>query len=467
MLDAVILQGRLKRIAFISVLAVLLFFGALAYWQVFRTDLATSQYNPRVIMAYNDPGRGSILDRDGNVLAESAADGTRVYHDRSLSHVLGYLSARYGSQGVELAFNDILTGQGGRSWRDAINAEFRRDAVQGLDVRLTIDPSVQSAAASSLGGRNGAVVALDPRNGEVLAMVSNPTYDPATIDQAGDTLFEDPDSPILNRAAQGLYPPGSTFKTVTAAAALQHDVIQPDTTVTCEDEYVVEGFAVACDNVPQGIGTYPFLDAYAFSVNAIFAEVGVDLGWPRLLEMSREWGFASSLPFTIDTAPNQVLNPGSERSGPLLASTAFGQGELFSSPLQMAVVAATIANDGVLEYPFLGLRAQDGGSDRGRLESTGSNRILSSSVASDMRDMMRAVVTEGQAAGVVIDGVPVAGKTGTAEAADGEADHAWFIAFAPYDDPEIAVAVVVERGGRGSQVAAPVAGDVIRAAVSP
>lgn len=466
MLDPVQFQRRLSHSALITAGVVLIVFGALAYWQVFRTDLAISQYNPRVLTTYNDPARGSILDRAGNVLAETVAGPERVYHDQSLAHVLGYLSDRYGSRGAELAFNDFLAGREGRSWEGAFNAEFHRNAIRGLDVQLTIDPAVQETAVSALGGSRGAVVALDPRNGEVLAMVSNPVFDPAAVDENGQALFDDPSSPMLNRATQGLYPPGSTFKAVTAAAILEHGVLAPDTVVTCEDEYVVEGFAVSCANVSQGIGTYPFSDAFAFSVNAIFAEAGIDLGWPRFLEVARKFGFNSAPPFTLDTAPNQVFNPGSERTGPLLASTAFGQGELLASPLQMAIVTAVIANEGVLVAPHIGLRALENGSDRGSVEAVDEERIIPADVAREVAAMMRAVVTNGQASGVSFEDIPVAGKTGTAESGVEGESHAWFIAFAPYDDPVVAVAVLVEHGGRGSTVAAPIAGEVIRAAVS-
>lgn len=465
MIDPASFQQRLNHVAFVTGAVVLLLFGSLAYWQAFRVDLATSQYNPRVLTTYNDPGRGRILDRDGVVLAETGDGGTRTYSDTSMAHVLGYLSARYGSQGAELAFNDTLIGQEGRSWEAAFDAEFRRTATNGLDVQLTLDADVQAAAVAALGGRRGAAVALDPRNGDVLAMVSNPIYDPATVDERGEELFADESAPMLNRATQGLYPPGSTFKAVTATALLAHGIVSPDTTVTCEDEYVVEGFAISCSNVQQGVGTYPFSDAFAFSVNAIFAEMGVELGWPRLLAIAREWGFNESIPFVLDTAPNRVTNPDAERSGPLLASTAFGQGQLLVSPLQMALVAATIANDGEMRLPRIGLRAVEDGQDRGTLESPGSRRIMPADTAREVAAMMRAVVTEGQAAGVQFDGLPIAGKTGTAESGEGDETHAWFIAFGPYDDAEVAVAVLVERGGQGSQVAAPIAGQVIRAAV--
>jgi len=456
---------RVARAGWVIIAVIALLFATLAYWQVFRTDLAASSDNPRVVAAYNDPRRGRVLDRDGNVLVESSPRGERLYHASSLAHVLGYLSPRFGAHGVELAFNDLLSGKEGRSWQAAVDAEFTRDRQTGLDVQLTIDPAIQQAAAEAMAGRPGAVVALDPRNGEVLAMVSYPTFDPATIEVTGDALFADPASPGLSRATQGLYPPGSTFKTVTAAAALEHGLRSPEKLVTCEDEYVIEGFPVSCANVPEGVGTYPFLDAYANSVNAIFAEAGVDLGWPRLLEMARRFGFQAPVPFTLETAASQVLAPDANRSAPLLASTAFGQGQLLATPLQMAVVAAIVANDGVLERPHLGLRALDGSRDAGPLGDRSSRRVLGEGVAADLREMMVAVIDHGHAAGAAIEGVVVAGKTGTAESGRGTS-HAWFIGFAPADEPAIAVAVIVEDGGQGGAVAAPVAGDVLRVGLS-
>ena len=459
-------ERRLAAAGTVALLGLFVLFGTLAYWQVFRTDLAERDGNPRILADFANPARGRILDRTGNVLAASQPDGSRQYGDPSWAHLVGYLDARFGSQGAELAFNNELSGRsGGASFEAAINAEFRRSVQRGLDVMLTIDPAIQSAAVAALGQRPGAVVAIDPRNGEVLAMVSYPTYSPGLLAEQGDALVADPASPLLNRATQGLYPPGSTFKTVTAASALDNNVIRPETIVICGEEVVIDGFPVSCRNVPQGPGTYPFKNAYTFSVNAIFAQLGVDLGWDRLLETAQDFGFGRSLPFTFDTSPTQVLAPGSERSPVLLATTAFGQGELLATPLQMALVAATIANDGVLVDPHVGLATAKDGKVLDRLEQVGKHRVVSSETAAIMRDFMVSVVANGQANGVNFPGIQVGGKTGTAESGTGTS-HAWFIAFAPADNPVIAVAVVVENGGQGGVVASPIAGEVIRAALS-
>ncbi len=455
-------ERRLSAAGSFSLLVFFVFFATLAYWQVFRTDLADHDRNPRVLAAFHDPGRGSILDRNGNVLAESFGDGTRHYSDASVAHAVGYLDPRYGSQGVELAFNQELSGRRPSGWAGAIEAEFSRGRIEGDDIRLTIDPAVQSAATAALGSRKGAVIALDPRTGEVLAMVSVPTYDPGGLSVAGDALFNDPDAPLLNRATQGLYPPGSTFKTITAAAALGGGVITPETTVECPGEIVIDGFPISCRNVPQGVGTYPFRDAFTFSVNAIFADIGVKTGWEKLLRTARAFGFERSLDFTLETAASQVYAPGSDLSRVLLASTAFGQGELLATPLQMAEIASIIANGGELAHPRLVLGAFRHGEPVSELEDAETTRVIDQSLARTLREFMVSVVDNGQASGVALEGVDVAGKTGTAEAGDGTS-HAWFIAFAPAEDPRVAVAVVVENGGQGGVVASPIAGAVIRA----
>ena len=458
-------ERRLNATGTTALIIGLLFFGTLAYWQAFRVDLASEDRNPRVLSSFYDPNRGRILDRDGNVLAESFPSGVRHYTDASTAHLVGYLDPRYGSQGIELAFNEVLSGTAPAGWTGAVRAEFDRRRRQGNDVMLTIDPAVQQAAAAALGSRKGAVVAIDPRNGEVLAMVSVPTYDPGALGTAGDSLFSDPNSPLLNRATQGLYPPGSTFKTVTASGILEKGIATPDTVVTCPGEIVIDGFPISCANTSRGVGTYPFKQAFTYSVNAIFAQLGVKLGWTGLTDIARRYGFDSQPDFTLETAASQIHAPGSQATTTLLASTAFGQGELLATPMQMAIVAATIANGGSLARPHLTLEEESNGTSLGALEAPTSRRIISEQLAKTMNEFMVSVVANGQANGVSIPGVAVGGKTGTAEAGDGTS-HAWFIGFAPAEAPTVAVAVVVEHGGQGGVVASPIAGQVLRAALA-
>ncbi len=465
MLTPAEVEGRLRVMGAAALVCAAAVIAALAWWQVFSPGLAAQEWNPRLLQRFYDPARGRILDRDGNVLVESLSDGRRYLHDASLAHVTGYLDARYGSQGIELAYDAALAGRASGGWAAAFRTELLREPVPGADVRLTIDPAVQAAAREALGSRKGAVVALDPQTGDILAMVSVPTFDPGTLGTTGEALLTDPNAPLLNRATQGLYPPGSTFKVVTAAAALEAGIVTPATMVECPGEVIIDGFPISCANTPQGVGSYPFIDAFAYSVNAVFARLGVELGWQRLESVAERFGFGSSPSFPLETSASQLRSPGSTSSTVLLASTAFGQGELLATPLQMALVAAAIATGGEMPMPRLVLDVQRNGRIVSGTAAPSLRRVLPAAVAADVGALMRAVVERGQATGVTIPGVPVAGKTGTAEAGDGTA-HAWFIAYAPVEQPRVAVAVIVESGGQGGVVAAPIAGQIIRAAVA-
>ncbi len=442
--------------------------AALGYWQVARSDLAQGDLNPRVLDRFSNPSRGRILAADGAVLAESLPSGERVYHDASVAHVIGYIDPRYGSQGIELTRDGALSGEAPVGWEAALNAEFDRAPPAGRDVRLTVDSRVQAAAAEALGARNGAVVAIDPTTGDILAMVSVPTYDPGSLATDGEALLNDPSSPLLNRATHGLYPPGSTFKTVTAASALEFNVITPSTIVECPGEVVIDGFPISCSNVPQGVGRYPFSDAYIYSVNAVFADVGANrLGWDRLEDTAQRLGFGRPLDFELTTAISELRLPGSPRTNVLLASTAFGQGELLVTPLQMALVASAVANSGEMPRPRIVAGEADASGQFGPATNPRLTRVLPAETANTVAAMMRAVVSRGLVSGMSDLGFEAGGKTGTAETGSPGQSHAWFIAFGSRDGKQAAVAVIVENGGRGGEVAAPIAAAVLKAALLP
>jgi peptidoglycan glycosyltransferase len=241
--------------------------------------------------------------------------------------------------------------------------------------------------------------------------------------------------------------------------------VKPSDPFTCIGQFVVQGFPIRCSNVPGGEGTHDFIHAYALSINAIFGEVAVKLGWDREIEYARRFGFESDLGFDIDASTSRVKSTDSERSAVLLANTGFGQGELQATPLQMAVVAQAVANGGVAMRPSLvtEVRDREGGTLERRTPQT-LGRVMRSETAQALTSMMVTSTREGFAGPAAPPGVAVAGKTGTAENADGE-PHAWYIGFAPAQDPAIAVAVVVEHGGSGSNVAAPIAREVFQAAL--
>jgi penicillin-binding protein A len=253
---------------------------------------------------------------------------------------------------------------------------------------------------------------------------------------------------------------------VTATAALESGEYRPDSRFRCPSGVVVEGFVIACTGVPPGTREYDFAHAYAWSVNANFAEIGLKIGAPRLVTEARRFGFEERIPFDLPVTPSRLLRPGSSFTEVLLATTAFGQGELAATPLQMALVAAAVANDGTLMQPYLVQRVQGpGGAVIREQQPQRWREVMRRETAATLRQFMVTAVREGFGGAAAIPGVTVGGKTGTAETAPGEQPHAWFTGIAPAEDPSVVVAVVVENAGQGAAVAAPVAGAVMRAAL--
>jgi peptidoglycan glycosyltransferase len=446
---------------------VLLAFG-LVYWQVVRSQsLDSAASNPRAAEASLTEQRGSILDSKGQVIARSVegADGRlqRVYSDASLAQTIGYVSTRYGLDGLEASYNGYLSGQQGKDPITSIWSDISRQPLRGNDLVLTVDSSLQRVAAQALGQRRGAVVALDPRTGAVRAIVSAPGYDPNKLDALGSSLLQDPDKPLLNRVTQGLYPPGSTYKTVTATAALDSGVVKPSDIYKCVDGIVIRGFPIACTNAPPGETEWDFLHAYAYSINATFAQVALQIGAGRFTDYSHRFGLGDSQPFDIDVATSLVAQPGNNLNDVLLASSGFGQGQLAVTPLQMALVAATVANNGVEPSPYLVAQVRDADgnvvSDR---HPDAHGEVMRAQTAATMKEFMSTAVAIGFGREAGLAGLDVAGKTGTAETGGSDAAHAWFIGFAPVSAPRIAVAVIVENGGSGGITAGPIAAQIFK-----
>jgi cell division protein FtsI/penicillin-binding protein 2/cell division protein FtsW (lipid II flippase) len=432
---------------------------SLGYWQVVRSDLVAHPAvgGERLRVEETRVLRGRILDRNGAVMAETelGPDGTarRIYAAASAVHILGFNSANVGAMGVELVAADELMGRFSASPRDTWTDLLRRPRT-GSDVQLTIDLELQRAAEAAMAGATGAVVAIVPGTGEILAMVSNPTFRPDFSEEEWERLRRDPASPLLNRATQGLYTPGSTFKTLTLAAAIEHGLVSLDTPASCPVDVYIEGVRIVSRNEPPGRRTQDMADAYAYSCNTIFAELGVALGADRIRDAAQAFGLTEEVPFDLPVVRGSLSNtPQFLASDAGLAATSFGQGELQFTPLHLALMTAAIANDGVVPVPRL---FRDDSPEEWR-------RAVSPETARAVRAAMEHGVEVGWASVVATAGARVAGKTGSAEVVEGESSHALFIAFAPADAPEIAVAVVKERAGSGSREAGPVARAVIEA----
>lgn len=418
--------------------------------------LAADPHNPRLANAA--AGRGSIVAADGTVLAASAGS-RRIYPAGGLAaHAVGYQSARYGTAGLEAAFDKFLAPPAPGA--DPLAA--LRAPVRGARVVTTIDPAVQRVLAAQLGlHRRAAGIVIDPHSGEILALASVPGFDPNTLDRDFPRLAGDPGSPLLDRSTSGLYPPGSTFKVVTAADALDLGLVSPETTFVDTGGLRVGNFTVRNDE-EESTGTQNLAGAFALSSNVDFAQIALKIGAARWFDYAQRWGLGGSLDFDLPAARDRLPTPASV-SDSILAQLGFGQADLLVTPLRMALVAATIAAGGVTPRPIL-VRAVE---SNGRTFTTPRGSLanpVSADTAATVRDMMVEVVRRGTGTGAALPGVTVAGKTGTATNPAGRA-HAWFVAFAPAEAPRVAVAIIVENAGYGGTVSAPIARNVLRVAL--
>jgi peptidoglycan glycosyltransferase len=426
--------------------------------------LAANQYNPR--HAAIAVGRGSILASDGTPLAVTR--GTkRVYPQGALvAQAVGYASSRYGTSGLEDAYDRVLTAH-----TDAVDplSQFaqilagKRGAPRGADVVTTLDLTVQNALVAGLSRHaRAAGIVLDPRTGAVLALASVPSYDPNQLDALWPTLVKDPASPLLDRSTGGLYPPGSTFKIVTAADALDAGVITPQSTFSDYGGFTVGNFTVHNDE-EEVTGTQDVAGAFALSSNVDFAQIALKIGVDTWFAYAAKWGLGQPEDFDIPVTRDRLPAKKDVYAG-ILAQLGFGQASLLVTPMRMALVDATIAHDGTTPRPYLVRRVA--GSETGiatRPEALA--QPISADTAHQVRDFMVQVVKRGTGTAARLPDVTVAGKTGTATNPHGRS-HAWFVAFAPAEAPRVAVAVVVENVGYGGTYAAPIARDVLRVALA-
>lgn len=453
-------------------------------------SLNNDQRNVRTLYREYGSFRGPIVAGGESIASSTAVDDSfgyqRAYANGPLyAHVTGHYSVVFGRTGIEQTFNTELNGTADSLFYERLQDLVTGRQTRGASVELTIDPAVQQAAWDALGDQRGAVVALDPRTGAILAMVSKPSYDPnvlashdlTAVRQAWDQLLADPGDPMVNRAIAGdTYPPGSTFKLITAAAALEHG-LTADTPIPAPRELPLPQTSTVLHNFGGSAcsptGAMTLADALRISCNTAFAQIGLDLGADELRAQAEAFGFDS--PLNVPMKVTESRFP-ADPDAPQTALSAIGQYEVRVTPLQMAMVAAAIGNGGVQMAPYLvqSVRSQD----LTVVEETRPGELarpVSASTAEQLRQMMVGVVASGTGRTAQVPGVTVAGKTGTAQTTDDVPPHAWFTAFAPAGDgetPRVAVAVVVEHGGSmgneatGGAVAAPVARAVIEAALA-
>ncbi|HUP70475.1 MAG TPA: penicillin-binding protein 2 [Acidimicrobiales bacterium] len=479
------MNPQIRRLGLVLLVLFLALFLRLNDLQVLRSErLATAPGNTRTVVRDFSRERGTIQAADGAIVARSVPvdddfERLREYPEGELfAHISGYFSFTYGTEGVERTYGSDLAG---RSVAMKRPSDLFSDRVRTGNVTLTVSKSLQQVARDALGNRKGAVVALNPTDGGVLAMWSFPSFDPTPLaghDQKAvqaryAELQADQAKPLLPRSYRERYPPGSTFKVVTAAAALEQapDLVSKDyprlrTLDLPQTDRDLPNF----ENSTCGGA---LSDLLRVSCNTGFAQMGLDMGAEKLSGEAGDFGFGERPPLDLPATRASVFPEAASfaRDSPALAKSAIGQQDVSSTPLQMALVAAGVANGGVIMKPHVMAEVRD---DEGEVVKTWNpepwKQAMSPENAGVLRDMMIQVVNSGTGRRAAVPGVQVAGKTGTAQTADDNA-HAWMVAFAPAEAPRVAIAVIVESqpglgdSVTGGRVAAPIVQTVLRAAL--
>ena len=487
------ISNSIKQVMVVFLFCFVALISYIAYFQVFSAPaIAEQQGNQRLWARRNEVLRGTIYDRNKNALTTSARvdekKKKRTYVNGDLYvHALGYVDPRYGLTGLEANYDSELTTYN-KITNNILNLtkDFSMDKLKelfenrkedenkiGNGVITTLDPALQRVAYDALGSNKGAVVALNPKTGEVLAMVSKPTYNPNDLENSMKAANEGTadNSPLINRATSGLYPPGSTFKTVTLTSAL--DNMPGVTNRTFQDEgKIVFNSKQSLSNANGAVyGTLDLKDALKVSSNVVFGTLAMELGNEKLKATAESYGFNNTIEaegFNITKSQFPTLKAAEVGS---IAQTGIGQSSILATPMQMALVSSTIANNGKMMEPTLVSQVVDkDGNVVKTIDSQVYKQVLSTTNAAIIKSYMKYLVdSKVNSSWTYFQGTNAAGKTGTADYVlpngQNATPHSWFIGFAPADNPKIAVAVIVENGGYGSIAAAQVAGQVIRTGV--
>lgn len=426
-----------------------------------REKFNVNPYNPRLQYTDTTIKRGNIKDINGEVIAESEYTENgyiRNYpRSRMAAHITGYSAV--GKTGVEAAENFELETVDNEVLQRILNA-FTGTEVKGNDVVLTVDMDIQSIAGDLLGEQKGAIVVMEPSTGRILAMQSYPDFNPNTILDDWDNLKSDEDSPLINRTTQGLYPPGSTFKMVTAIAAMEYLDDWETFTVECDGEAEFNDKVIHCYN-NKAHGTVDMHDAMAQSCNCYFAEIGKRIGGENLRKVADRLFANSSIGFDMPSSQSSVVIDKSSSESELV-ETSIGQGKTVVTPMYMATLVSAVANGGIMKKPYIvdHIENYEGEVLKTTIPET-IGEVMTYEEATALRDMMIDVVNEGTGTAAALKGYQAAGKTGTAENESG-IDHSWFVGFAPAENPEVAVAVILENA-EGNKKATPIAGKIMQA----
>lgn len=459
-------RSKNREYAIISYLFVGIFVALAGYVIYFNAvkseEFINSPYNTRQDTFSDRVIRGSIVSSDGQILAQTqfADDGSeyRVYpYENIFAHVVGYDSN--GKSGLESEANfQLLTSHA--FFLEQMKNQFKGEKNRGDTVISTLDAGLQQAAYYALGDRRGAVVALEPSTGKIKAMVSKPDFDPNTIEWDWESLSQDESSScLLNRATQGQYPPGSTFKIVTALDYYQKHQSMKGFSYDCQGSITVDEHTIRCYN-GNVHGQEDLYSAFASSCNCAFAQMGLDLGGGSLSDTCEQLLFNKKLPLKMAYRKSTFSLNGSSGK-PLTMQTAIGQGNTLVAPMHMALIVSAIANKGTLMKPYLIDRVENYTQDKVK-ESTPEmyRELMSAEEAGALSELMEGVVNQGTATALSGRGYTVAGKTGSAEYNEAGDSHSWFVGYSNVENPDLVVAIIVEGGGTGSEAAVPIAAEM-------
>lgn len=457
------MKKNVLKLAFIMLAGLAAICVYLAFIPVYIDHVSDRQEvltDPRINARESKIKRGDIFDRKGVLLAHSIPekDGgfKREYPlGSAAAHVIGYYSPKHGTAGLEKSMARVLLGMEGNNKLLNLSRILGQPA-KGNDITLTLDADLHNYVAGLLSGKKGAAVALNPATGEVLALASYPDYEPMHVSD----YMNHSEAPLLNRALQGVYSPGSIFKIVTAAALLSELPEKAGDTINCNGKLEVNGFMLR-DNAVHGL--VDLEEAFAKSCNVAFGQYGLAIGAEKLIQQANNFGIGKHVNFPLPLF-NGDITAAKKMDGPTLASSAIGQGEILISPMQAALLACAVANDGVIMKPYLVAGYHGLSNNGGQQQPEVWLNAMRQGVAAILKEEMVAVVRHGTGQAAAIAGITVAGKTGSAENPHGKS-HAWFVGFAPADEPRVAVAVVLENAGSGGAVAAPLAREIIKKAL--
>ena len=452
----------------------------IAYRTAQSADGSDALANPRVVLTPLETERGEIVDRDGDIIAGTVQEGSlfyRTWPDPATAYVGGYFSPfLIASSGLEAEYADVLAGQTANNPVTRLFNNLLHQPQAGSDLQLTLDSDLQNSAHAMLGDQKGAVVVVDVETGDVRVLASSPMYDPNQLfttspsenmqaQQYWDRLVNDDDVPLVTRATLGLYTPGSTFKTVTAAIAIEQGYADPESVYEDDGDIEIDGRVLVENNRPDESKTlWTLREGLMWSLNVVMAQVGLQIGGDQFWELADDFGFGEQIPFDVPVSESQIAS--SEAfldSSNAVADTGFGQGEIQVTPLHMALIAAGYANDGVMMEPRLVDQIVTPDGDVVETLPGGEwLQPISPDTADQVESMMVDTVTSGSIQAANVPGYTIGGKTGTAETSS-DIPHSWFIGFIgnPGEDPQYAVAVVIEEGTGGLAAPVSIARDIL------